>query len=794
MRCRPSQPLNPMPPLPRAFVVYAAVITAAAVAALVGLGWTWTWRVDSPALLVMLSLFVFAGELLPIPVPRRHGLAKVTISTAFAFAILLRFGVWPATVVYVTSSVLADSIDRVAPIKVMFNAAQYALAMIAAAGVLALAGTQPLTEITGADLLIVIAAAVAFFAVNHALACTAAALLAGLPILRYMRDDLPFQLWTVGCALAFAPLVLAAADSSLALVPLCFVPMLALYIGGRQAAVNSHLAFHDPLTDLPNRLLLAERLGAALAGARQEDRPLAVMILDLDDFKAINDTLGHDFGDLVLKQIATRFDEAVGDGATLARLGGDEFAVVIDGDRGQAGQAAERLLAALEEPLQIESLAVQTAASIGIACFPEHGTTALELMRHADVALYCAKASDASVQSYAEEYDQYSIDRLELAAQLRRGIERGELSVLYQPKVALHGRAVPAVEALARWNHPQLGCIGPDAFIPLAEQTGIIKLLTERVLDAALAQCGIWRRDGLDVYVSVNVSTRTLLDHDLPPMIRTLLDRHELPPSVLELEIPERRIIADLRRSRSALDELRAMGVKIAIDDFGTGSSTLAQLQELPVDGIKIDRSFVMRMATHEDDAVLVRSMIELGQILHLRVTAEGVENEDTSRSLRELGCDYAQGLHVARPLTAAECRDYFEGLNAEGAQAAALGSGLVPDPEAGTKASRPVPNRETRTQNRPDDVPGHGTDAKNQSLMARPGFEPGHAAADAPSHVPRVPGAPPAGLYARISSRSRYHAGVPPRLSADSTVLTDRRSTARPSRRRFSPPISPTA
>ena len=663
MRCRPSQPLNPMPPLPRAFVVYAAVITAAAVAALVGLGWTWTWRVDSPALLVMLSLFVFAGELLPIPVPRRHGLAKVTISTAFAFAILLWFGVWPATVVYVTSSVLADSIDRVAPIKGMFNAAQYALAMIAAAGVLALAGTQPLTEITGADLLIVIAAAVAFFAVNHALACTAAALLAGLPILRYMRDDLPFQLWTVGCALAFAPLVLAAADSSLALVPLCFVPMLALYIGGRQAAVNSHLAFHDPLTDLPNRLLLAERLGAALAGARQEDRPLAVMILDLDDFKAINDTLGHDFGDLVLKQIATRFDEAVGDGATLARLGGDEFAVVIDGNRGQAGQAAARLLAALEEPLQIESLAVQTAASIGIACFPEHGTTALELMRHADVALYCAKASDASVQSYAEEYDQYSIDRLELAAQLRRGIERGELSVLYQPKVALHGRAVPAVEALARWNHPQLGCIGPDAFIPLAEQTGIIKLLTERVLDAALAQCGIWRRDGLDVYVSVNVSTRTLLDHDLPPMIRTLLDRHELPPSVLELEIPERRIIADLRRSRSALDELRAMGVKIAIDDFGTGSSTLAQLQELPVDGIKIDRSFVMRMATHDDDTVLVRSMIELGQILHLRVTAEGVENEDTSRSLRELGCDYAQGLHVARPLIAAECRDYFEGL-----------------------------------------------------------------------------------------------------------------------------------
>ena len=486
MRFRPSRPTAQSPPLPRGFVAYAAGVAALAIAALAGWGSTWTWRFDSPALLAMLSVFVLAAELLPIPVPRRHGLAKVTVSTAFAVAILLRFGAWPATLVYVTSSVLADSIDRVAPIKVMFNAAQYALAMVAAAGVLALAGAQPMTDITGADLPVAIAAAVAFFVVNHALACTGAALLTGLPILRYMRDDLAFQTWTAGCALAFAPLVLAAADSGLALVPLCFVPMLALYIGGRQAAVNSHRAYHDPLTDLPNRLLLSEHLGAALAAARQENQTLAVMILDLDDFKAINDTLGHDFGDQVLKVIATRFDQALGDGATLARLGGDEFAVVVQGSREQAGHAAQQLLAALTEPLRVESIAVQTAASIGIACFPEHGTTPPELMRHADVALYCAKASDASVQTYAEEYDEYSIDRLELAAQLRRGIERGELSVLYQPKAALNGRAVPAVEALARWNHPQLGCIGPDGFIPLAEQTGIIELLTERVLDAAL--------------------------------------------------------------------------------------------------------------------------------------------------------------------------------------------------------------------------------------------------------------------------------------------------------------------
>ncbi len=666
MRSRSSHTANHSPSLPRRFVVYAFAVAALALAALAGWGSTWTWQIDSPALLAMLSVLVVGAELLPIPVPRRHGLAKVTVSTAFAVAILLRFGALPATLVYVTSSVLADSIDRVAPIKVMFNAAQYALAMIAAAGVLALAGAQPMTDISGANLPIAIAAAVAFFVVNHTLACTAAALLTGLPIVRYMRDDLAFQTWTAGCALAFAPLVLSAADSGLALVPLCFVPMLALYIGGRQAAVNSHRAYHDTLTELPNRLLLSEHLRAALAVATQENRPLAVMILDLDDFKGINDTLGHDFGDLVLKAVADRFDHALGEDATLARLGGDEFAVVVDGTRAQAGQAAQRLLTALADPLQVESLAVQAAASIGIACFPEHGTTAPELMRHADVALYCAKASDASIQTYAEEYDEYSIDRLELAAQLRRGIERGELSVLYQPKMALNGRPVPAVEALARWNHPQLGSIGPDGFIPLAEQTGIIKLLTERVLDAALNQCGIWRRQGLEVSVSVNVSTRALLDDDLPAMIRGLLDRYGLPPSALELEIIERRIIADLRRSRRALEELRAMGVKIAIDQFGTGASTVAQLHELPIDEIKIDRSFVMRMETHDEDALFVRSMIELGQNLDLRVTAEGVENEDTSRTLRELGCDYAQGLHVGRPLVAAECRDYLESLSAQ--------------------------------------------------------------------------------------------------------------------------------
>jgi diguanylate cyclase (GGDEF)-like protein len=604
---------------------------------------------------------VIAGELLPIPVPRRHGLAKVTISTAFAFAILLRFGVAPATAVYVASVVIADGIERVAPTKILFNAAQYALAMVAAAAVLSATGTHSMARITGSELPAVLGAAVAFFLANHALACVAGALLAGLPIASYMRDDLAFQTWTAGCLLAFAPAVIASADSSLALVPVCFVPVLGIYVGGRKAAVASHRAYHDALTELPNRSLLAARLQSALAGAEREHGLLAVMLLDLDDFKSINDTLGHEFGDLVLKHIAQRLADAAGDEPTLARLGGDEFAVLIEGDQAQAETVARRLLAAVDRPIEVDSLALHIAASIGIACFPQHGRTAPELLRHADVALYCAKASDGAFEVYAEEQDEYSIDRLALAAQLRRGMERGELAVHYQPKVPLRGGPTSAVEALVRWNHPQLGCIGPEGFIPLAEQTGIIKPLTERVLESALRQCREWRTEGLDVTVSVNVSTRSLLDHDLPPMIRALLDRLGLDASVLQLEITESRIIADLRRARAALDELRAMGVMIAIDDFGTGFSSLSQLQQLPIDEIKIDRSFVMRMETHRNDAVLVRSIIDLGRNLGLRVTAEGVETETVTTTLRQLGCDYAQGFHVGAPVAAEQCRRYLE-------------------------------------------------------------------------------------------------------------------------------------
>jgi diguanylate cyclase (GGDEF)-like protein len=640
---------------------------ALAAGALAGLTLAQAWHVHDVALFWSVAACVVLGELLQIPVPRRGGLDKVTISSPFAFAMLLLFGAGPAALVYAASSIIGDVAARTVPVKIVFNAAQYVLAMVAAEAVLALAGLSAPVGLGGTEPVLILAAA-AFFATNHVLAGVGAALLWRLPVMPYLRDDFVFQAWTAGCLLAFSPAVVASANVSVALVPVAFVPMVAIYIGGQHAALNSHRALHDALTDLPNRMMLLERL-KTVCSAVGERAPIAVMIVDLDDFKTINDTLGHEFGDVVLQHVANRLKEAAGPSAMLARLGGDEFAVVVDDvqTEDQAAATARTLVAALDQPVEVESLALHIAASIGIASFPKHGRTARELLRHADIALYCAKNGGEPYAIYSEDQDEYSLDRLALAAQLRRGIDRGELIVHYQLKAPLDASGVPGVEALARWNHPQLGRIGPEGFIPLAEQTGVIKQLTDRVLEAAVGQCAAWREDGIDVRISVNISTRSLLDHHLPATIHGLLERFELPSRLLQLEITESRIVADLGRARRVLEELRAMGVTIAIDDFGTGFSSLSQLQQLPIDEIKIDRSFVRNMETDSGDAVLVRSIVELGRNLGLRVTAEGVESESVMRSLSELGCDFVQGFHVGRPVPAEECRRHLEPISTAG-------------------------------------------------------------------------------------------------------------------------------
>ena len=496
--------------------------------------------------------------------------------------------------------------------------------------------------------------------VNHVLAGIAAAMLSREPVGRYLVTDLTFQLITAVCVLALTPVILASAESTMAIVPLCLLPLLAIYFGARQATRDAHRAMHDALTGLPNRVLLRDRLERMLA---QAGEPLVLMIVDLDDFKAVNDTLGHAYGDRLLQEVAGRLGGALRPSDTLARLGGDEFAVLLPGaGTGEGEMLATRLVGTLDQPFVLDGMVLNVRASVGFAVHPEHGSDPEDLLRRADIALYCAKSSQRPVEAYAPSQDNYSVDRLLLATQLRRGIEAGEIILEYQPKFPLAGGPATGVEALARWRHPDLGRVGPDGFVPLADQAGLMWPLTDVVLREALAQCRRWRDDGLELRMSVNLSPRSLSDPELPGRIAAMLDAERLEPEVLQLEITESRALPSGRGATRVADELRAMGVSIAIDDFGTGFSSLVQLQRLPVDEIKIDRSFVATMAHSQSDAAIVRSTIDLARNLGLRVTAEGVETEEARESLRAMGCELAQGYGLCRPVSADRCARVVRG------------------------------------------------------------------------------------------------------------------------------------
>ncbi|MFA5890732.1 MAG: EAL domain-containing protein [Actinomycetota bacterium] len=422
-----------------------------------------------------------------------------------------------------------------------------------------------------------------------------------------------------------------------------------------QAEQNQHQALHDALTGLPNRTLLRDRTRQAVLAAARAGDQVAIMMIDLDRFKEVNDTLGHHNGDLLLQEMARRLRGSLREGDTVARLGGDEFAVVLPrlSDTVDALRVAEAVRATLEQPIVLQEVTITVGASIGIALYPEHGEDSDTLMQRADVAMYFAKGEQAGAQIYAPERDPYSPARLALVGELRHAIESDELMLFFQPKADIDSGVVTGVEALVRWNHPRRGLVSPDDFIPLAEQTGLIGPLTYWVLDAALRQSAKWSAAGRHLSVAVNLSARTLLDQGLPDQIARRLRDAGVHPSSLTLEVTETNIMTDPARSIGTLSRLSSMGIAISIDDFGTGYSSLSYLQRLPVDEIKIDRSFVMGMTADEDDAVIVRSIIDLGRTLGLRVVAEGVETELAWNRLSALGCDVAQGYLLSKPLAA---------------------------------------------------------------------------------------------------------------------------------------------
>jgi diguanylate cyclase (GGDEF)-like protein len=417
---------------------------------------------------------------------------------------------------------------------------------------------------------------------------------------------------------------------------------------------DRHQATHDALTGLPNWELLRDRLAQGLASATRSEGEIALLLIDLDRFKEINDGLGHSYGDKLLCQVGPRLRSVLRDGDTLARLGGDEFAVLLPSVDGveEARVVAERLRQVLHRPFDVDGIALDVEASIGIVLSPWHGTDTEELLRNADIAMYAAKELKAGAVVFDPDQHVTAPWRLTVLGDLRRALESSdELFLNYQPKYTLDGERIEGVEALLRWQHPTEGLVPPGEFIPVAEGTGIILRLTERVLGLALAQMRRWLDAGHGVPVAVNLSTRCLLDAGLPDLVQRLLAQHRVPAELLRLEVTESAVMGDAARCMEVLQRLHDLGVRLSIDDFGTGYSSMAYLRRLPVDELKIDRSFVLGMTTTQQDAVLVRTAIDLGHNLGLTVVAEGVEGAEHVHALRALGCDIAQGYHYARPM-----------------------------------------------------------------------------------------------------------------------------------------------
>ena len=419
----------------------------------------------------------------------------------------------------------------------------------------------------------------------------------------------------------------------------------------------TELAHRDSLTGLPTRVLFVDRLEQSIAGAARAGSPVAVLVMNLDQFAHVNDTLGHGIGDLMLREVAARLRSVIRRASdSVARIGADEFAIMMPGSRmSDAQRVAQAVRHALEVKMTLDGHVVDCRASVGIAACPDHGVNPAKLIERADTAMRAAKQDQLGIAVWDERYDQNGEKRLALMSDLRRAVERDELALIYQPKVALGEACEHFVEALVRWQHPERGLVPPSDFVPLAEQTGYIRSVTQWVLAHAIKQCADWRSRGLPMNVTVNISARDLIDNELPAWLKEMLEGESVAAPWLTLEFTENAIVGEPGHALKNLERLHRLGCKLAVDDYGTGYSTLAYLRRLPLNELKIDKSFIMGMAKDASDALIVRSTIELAHKLGLSVVASGVEDEATLAQLRELGCDSVQGFLLSRPMPAEE-------------------------------------------------------------------------------------------------------------------------------------------
>ncbi|WP_082377927.1 putative bifunctional diguanylate cyclase/phosphodiesterase [Pseudomonas sp. RIT-PI-q] len=424
-----------------------------------------------------------------------------------------------------------------------------------------------------------------------------------------------------------------------------------------------HASLHDKLTGLANRTLLADRFEQALRLGRRQGSTTGLLLIDLDRFKEVNDTLGHHYGDRLLDAIGKRLISEAREIDTVCRLGGDEFAILLPSveDLEGALKAAQRLHDAITASFEIDGVELDVEASFGVVVSGLHGDEPSMLMQRADIAMYAAKKQGKGILAYDPGADRRSPERLAMLGELRRGLDRRELFLEYQPKVSLSTGEVTGVEALVRWQHPVRGLVNPDEFIPFAELTGIIGSLTYYVLNLALSQVRAWADIGICIPVAVNISARNLLDDKLVVQIVDLLERHKLTPNMLMLEVTESAIMLDSYAARTILRQLHAMGIHIAIDDFGVGYTSLAQLKDLPISELKIDKSFVLAMQSDQANELIVRSVVDLGHNLGMTVIAEGVETAGVLDALGGYHCDMAQGFHVCRPVSAEAFMQWYE-------------------------------------------------------------------------------------------------------------------------------------
>src|SRR5947209_273542 len=646
--------------------LYIAAVALAAIALLVGTAFYTSPDVWDARGVLVLVVAMAVAERLAVPLPRDGAVSVATIPHIVAALLLPP---WLAMISAGAGMLLDQLFGRTGVRKTAFNLASVMLTVGATALLADWTGLQrdalgrpDQWQQVPSFLLI----AAVYYASTNLLVSTIVSISSGTPILRSLVENatfaVPAELGVCGIGPLIALLwVLSPPWVVLILFPAVVSQFTLVYISSskRQSEQLRHQAHHDLLTGLPNRSRLISSLEEALASVNPQ--PFALLLLDLDRFKEVNDTFGHQSGDLLLREIGPRLRSVLREPDVLARLGGDEFALLLPMTHATAGVAvAQRLLDALGEPFVLDGHAVQIGGSIGIAAYPKDGSTPSDLMRHADVAMYAAKRANLGVAVYVPELDVNSPEQVTLYGELRRAIDSDELRLQFQPKVNVLTGGVSGVEALVRWQHPERGLLYPDEFIPLAERTGLIKPLGHWVLEAAVRQCSAWQAQELGVEVAVNLGTYNLDEHALARAIGGLLERYAVPAQQLRVEITETTLMRDPDNARQVLDELREMGVRVSIDDFGTGYSSLAYLKRLPADELKIDRSFVQHMAIDAGDTAIVRSVIALGHELGLLVTAEGVEDAASLDWLRTFGCDCAQGYFFARPLDADALADFL--------------------------------------------------------------------------------------------------------------------------------------